>query len=96
MFKEWTCVIVDSGNTDETIQQVKAEVSYDDRFRIFKKANEGPSIGRNFGHQELPTNVEYIHFLDGDDALAPHFLSDIVAYLDSHPEVGLLEGVMNL
>lgn len=89
-FKEWSCVIIDNGSTDNTKNLIQHEVEQDTRFAFFSKDNEGPSAGRNFGYSKLPESTEYIHFLDGDDILHTEFLSIMVSYLDQHPQVGLL------
>jgi GT2 family glycosyltransferase len=89
-FKDWNCVIVDNGSTDHTFALTKELVQGDKRFTCYRKENEGPSAGRNFGFSRLSEPAEYIHFLDGDDVLHQNFLADMIAYLESHPVVGLL------
>lgn len=89
-FTDWTCVIVDNGSTDDTPQKIAATIENDNRFQYFGKQNEGPSCGRNFAYQRMPASVEYIHFLDGDDKLAPDFGEKMVTYLSAHAEVGLV------
>ncbi len=89
-FTDWTCVIIDNGSEDDTLQKITQTIGNDTRFRWFGKENEGPSAGRNFAYQKMPASVDYIHFLDGDDKLAPDFFEKMVAYLDVNPNVGLL------
>lgn len=89
-FKDWECVMVDNGSTDETFKVINELVGNDSRFTAFQKSNEGPSAGRNFGFTKVANDTEYIHFLDGDDMLDPNFLSKMLFYLEAHPEVGLL------
>lgn len=89
-FTDWKCVIVDNGSTDSTRDIIAKTVSGDSRFEVFHKTNEGPSAGRNFGFERIKSNIEYVHFLDGDDMLYPEFMTKMIAYLDEHPEVGLL------
>ena len=88
-FTDWTCVIVDNGSTDDTPQKIAASIENDYRFQYIGKENEGPSCGRNFAYQHMPAGLEYVHFLDGDDKLAPDFCKKMIAYLDANPEVGL-------
>jgi len=87
--KDWVCVMVDNGSTDTTYDVIQREIEGDQRFSSRKKSNEGPAAGRNVGYSMLPENIEYIHFLDGDDVLKPNYLERLTGYLDAHPEVGL-------
>ena len=89
-FTDWTCVIVDNGSEDDTREKIAASIENDNRFLYFGKENEGPSYGRNFAYQKIPAGVDYIHFLDGDDKLAPDLCEKLIAYLDVNPEVGLV------
>lgn len=89
-FKDWTCILVDNGSTDQTFEIIEKKIEGDFRFKAFKKTNEGPGPGRNYGFAHLPDEIEYIHFLDGDDMLYPAFLSEMTAYLDTHSKVGLV------
>lgn len=88
-FKDWVCVMVDNGSTDTTYEVIQREIQGDVRFSSRKKSNEGPAAGRNVGYSMLPDNIEYIHFLDGDDVLKPKYLETLIGYLDKHPQVGL-------
>lgn len=89
-FKDWKCVTIDNGSTDDTFKVIKELVGDDSRFTSYLKSNEGPSAGRNLGFTKIDEDIEYVHFLDGDDMIDPEFLSKMVTYLDAHPEVGLL------
>lgn len=89
-FKNWSCLIIDNGSIDDTVSIIEQRIENDRRFEFFQKNNEGPSAGRNFGHAKLANDVEYVHFLDGDDLLKPNFLEIMVSYLESNEDVGLL------
>lgn len=89
-FRDWTCVLVDNGSTDQTFALMAALAKNDDRFTAYRKENEGPGPGRNFGFERLPEDIDYIHFLDGDDMLYPGFLEQMGHYLDENPRVGLV------
>lgn len=89
-YKNWQCVIIDNGSTDDTYRVITELLTGDSRFSSFQKLNEGPSAGRNFGYSKIDKDTEYVHFLDGDDMLSPNFLNAMVAFLDLHPHVGLL------
>ena len=87
--KDWVCVMVDNGSTDPTFEIIQKAIEGDQRFLARKKSNEGPAAGRNVGYAMLPKDIEYVHFLDGDDVLKPTYLETLVSYLEEHPEVGL-------
>lgn len=89
-YQDWVCVLVDNGSTDATFSIMEAHCRLDSRFSAFKKSNEGPATGRNHGFSELPDDIEYIHFLDGDDYIKPEYITTMVNYLDNHPKVGLV------
>lgn len=89
-YTDWTCAMIDNGSTDSTFELMQRLAASDERFSASKKSNEGPTAGRNLGFSKLPENIEYVHFLDGDDTLHPAYLSTMVKYLDLHPEVGLV------
>jgi len=89
-YLNWVCVMVDNGSTDRTFSIMEEHCQNDQRFVSFKKTNEGPAAGRNYGFSHLPNNIEYIHFLDGDDCIKPKYISTMVEYLENHPKVGLV------
>ena len=88
--RDWNCIIVDNGSTDGTCERTEQIVKGDPRFRLFRKKNEGPGAGRNFGHRQICEPCTYVHFLDGDDVLHRDFIKVMTAYLEDHPRVGLL------
>lgn len=85
---DWNCVIIDNGSTDFTFELALKHTEGDSRFTCYKKLNEGPSAGRNMGFDKIKSNIEYVHFLDGDDMLHPSFFLKLSQYLDTHPHVG--------
>ncbi len=86
---DWICVMIDNGSTDATFEVIQKNIEGDGRFTAVKKTNEGPAAGRNLGFSKLNEDIEYIHFLDGDDVLKPLFMERLTKYLDAHPKVGL-------
>lgn len=89
-YNNWECLVVDNGSTDSTRDRISAYIQADKRFRMYRKENRGPSAGRNYGFRMADSDSEYIHFLDGDDMIRPEFLTKMIAYMDQHPQVGLL------
>jgi len=84
-------VVVDDGSTDGTGAICEHYASIDNRFKILRKErNEGTLLARKNGC-ELASGT-WLTFLDGDDVLAgPVILRDIVSWLESHPNVDILQ-----
>lgn len=83
---DWRCVIVNDGSTDGT-GDFLASIR-DERFVILHQQNAGISVAMNNGLQHCTTR--YVARLDADDVAVPTRLAEQVAYLDAHPEIGLV------
>ena len=84
-FQRYEILAIDDGSTDDTLAVAR---SYGSRVRIFTQKNSGPSAARNLGFQHA--QGEYIAWLDSDDLWHPELLETQVAFLDRHPNVGLV------
>jgi glycosyltransferase involved in cell wall biosynthesis len=73
-YRNWECIIVDDGSTDDTAPVVKENIAGDDRFRYIHQPNGGLSAARNAGLERA--GGEYIQFLDADDVLMPEKLAE--------------------
>lgn len=70
--KNWECIVVDDGSTDNTFEVVTALGNIDSRIKIYKRpANrpKGANACRNYGFEKSSGN--YINWLDSDDLLHP-------------------------
>ena len=57
---------------------------------IYLAKNEGIEYALNRGLEEIDEGYEYIARLDCDDLCAPNRFSRQMAFLDSHPDIGLV------
>lgn len=89
-FTDWECVVVNDGSTDRSAEIVARYVEQDPRIRLVHQPNQGVCAARNTGAAHASPDSEYLFFLDADDMLEPEALERLVAYLEAHPEVGLV------
>ena len=78
-------LVVDDGSTDATPAVMEA---FAGRVRYLRQANRGVSAARNLGLAQA--GGELIAYLDADDRWVPHKLERQLAFLEAHPECGLL------
>ena len=86
--RNWECIVVDDGSTDDTRDVVAQYCRSDERIRYVRQRNRGLSAARNRGIRE--SAGDYIQFLDADDLLEAFKLERHVRYLMDHPDVGLV------
>lgn len=84
-YTDYEIVVVDDGSTDGSVELLR---SYGDRIRLFTQQNRGtyPTLNRCVAE----SRGEYLAILNSDDLWAPTKLEKQVAFLDAHPQVGLV------
>lgn len=75
-------LLVDDGSTDDSVAVI--ESYQDERFKVFRQQNAGPSKARNKGLQEAMG--KYVCYLDADDYWEDSFFEKTVSFLDTHQE----------
>jgi len=86
-FTDWQLVIVNDASTDGTEKIL--ESLKDNRIKIIKNdRNLGSVVSRNIAFKGCLS--EYIAILDADDIAEPTRLEEQVAFLDAHPDFGLV------
>ncbi len=86
-YSDFELIIVDDGSTDET-PQILGRYTDSRIVRLRNKANMGVARARNRGN--AAAWGEYIAIQDADDLSTPDRLQKQVAFLDVHPEIGLV------
>jgi GT2 family glycosyltransferase len=80
-------IIVDSGSTQPEF--LERASPYAMPIEILREKNIGVCVGNNIGWRRV-RGLDYILFLNPDAFLTPDFIEKAVAYLDGHPEVGMV------
>ncbi|MEO0312651.1 MAG: putative glycosyltransferase EpsJ [Bacteroidota bacterium] len=90
-YKDWECIIIDNGSTDDSIKQIKNRIVNDSRFKLIElMENLGVSAARNIGLKNAKHN--FIQFLDADDTIHPNKLNDQLQVLNKDISITLVFG----
>lgn len=87
-FKNWECIVVDNGSTDNTSSIVKNYINKDSRIKYHYTDQKGVSLARNIG-VDL-SEGSYILPLDADDKIAESYLEKAIAIMNKNPQVSLV------
>jgi glycosyltransferase involved in cell wall biosynthesis len=91
-FADIEVIVVDDGSTDDTAAIVADAAAKDPRIVILHQQQSGIATALNRGVAEA--RGEYIGRLDTDDIAAPDRFERQVAFMDAHPDVGVVGGSM--
>jgi glycosyltransferase involved in cell wall biosynthesis len=87
-FKNWECIVIDNGSTDNTSAIVEAYVKRDNRIKYHYTLQKGVSLARNLGvHLSEGT---YILPLDADDKIANTYLEKALSIMNQNPQISLV------
>ncbi len=88
-YDEWELVVLDDGSSDGTSQVIASYAARDARVRCETNArNIGLTLSLNVGLDQA--KGDWIARIDAGDTWAPDKLEKQMAYVDTHPDVGLL------
>jgi len=87
-YRQWECILVDDGSTDDTPMVCERFVAQDSRFRYYRQANAGVAAARNAGLERI--RGEFIQFLDDDDIIPERRFESCVAYLKQYPDINVV------
>ncbi len=86
-YADWELILVNDGSTDNTDEIALSYAERDKRIQYIRQANTGNNVARN--NALAKATGEYVTFLDDDDLWLPNKLEVQVAFMDSHPDVGM-------
>lgn len=76
-FRDFECIIIDDGSTDDSPAIIDEYAARDVRFKAVHKTNGGVSSARNYGLKVA--KGEWIVFVDSDDCLLTDHISSMMA-----------------
>ncbi|MBC7784019.1 MAG: glycosyltransferase [Burkholderiales bacterium] len=94
--RDWECIIIDDGSTDDTVSRLQRFVDADPRFRLLRQQNSGQSKARNRGKDAANPSSQFICFLDSDDVWFPDALAQLRGALEAHPSAVAAHGLADL
>ena len=89
-FDDFEFILVDDGSSDGSLARLREVAAQDPRVRVFAPGRLGAAAAYNYGVAQATS--EYIARQDFDDRSYPDRLRLQVAFLDAHPEVGIVGG----
>ena len=93
-FRDFEFIIIDDCSTDKTPEILEQYRCQDTRIRIVRNA-ENLGVARSLNKAIALTQSPFIARMDGDDLSLPTRLEKQIAYMQAHPEVGVL-GTQNI
>lgn len=87
-YKNWECIVVNDGSTDNTEEIVSNYCRKDERIKYVSQRNMGVSAARNRGIQE--SDGYFILPLDGDDIIDSTYIEKAVCYFEENPQTTLV------
>lgn len=91
-YKNWECIIVNDGSTDNSETIIQDCIKNDNRFLYIKQENKGPGAARNYGAKYV--KGELMTMLDADDILGKYYLENAQNFFDNNPKYCLYYGMV--
>ncbi|MCC5847964.1 MAG: glycosyltransferase [Verrucomicrobia bacterium] len=86
-WKNWECVVVDSGSTDGSLELWREAADEDPRIRLFDRPREG--IYPAFNESIRLSSGDYVYIATADDTLHARGIEAMARALIAHPDCGL-------
>ncbi len=92
-FKNWECIVIDDGSTDDSVKIIKKYTKRDPRFKLIENEHGGVSAARNSGLDIA--RGDYIGFLDADDCFTDYAL-EMLLHLARTTGADMIGGATNI
>lgn len=86
--RNWELIFVDDGSTDNTLEIIGRHAAEDARIRVFAMPHGGRGRARNTCIEQV--RGEFVAVCDADDISFPERFARQLAYLQAHPDIGVL------
>ena len=88
--KEWQCIVVDDGSTDNSCQVVSDFAKNDTRIKLVERdgTTKGANTCRNIGLDIAST--EWLMFFDSDDLMLPWCIEKRINAIEDHQHIDIL------
>jgi len=87
-YKNWECIVIDNGSTDNTKEVTESFIQKDKRFKYIYTLEKGVSLARNTGIKN--SSGKYILPLDADDKIASPYIEKAVEVLEKNQSIKLV------
>lgn len=87
-YKNWECIVIDNGSTDNTKQITESFAQKDKRFKYIYTEQKGVSFARNLGIKS--STGKYILPVDADDKIAHLYIENGVDVLEKKENIKLV------
>lgn len=92
-YKNWECIVVDDGSTDNTSNLISEYKKKDSRFKYYQRPKDrlaGGNEARNYGFEK--SIGEFVNWFDDDDIMHPDFLKLKLDAIDSETDIIICTG----
>lgn len=86
-FTDFEFIIINDGSTDGTLAILE---SYDDARIVLANNQENIGLSRSLNKALALAQSDYVARMDADDVALPHRFEKQFAFLEAHPEIGIL------
>lgn len=88
-YRHLEIIVIDDGSTDDSVDIVRELAQTDSRIRLIRN-KENQQLARTLNAGLQAATGKYVARIDADDIALPMRIEKQVAYLEAHPEIGIV------